>query len=181
MKMNPITLLFACIVASSVFAAAAESARFEKQLRSDLHAILKGGWPAQKVKEAADAYAEKWLLDLKTSYPDLLPDEAEPTIPTDDQLLTLQAEASVLRALKPRGEIWRFYGENWRSRRLSADQKVLFGRFLGVVISESKNRKRSDAGIQRFDPEIQRLEDELHRLKLEDELQKLKTEPRKTG
>src|ERR1044071_720967 len=100
MKMKPIALLFAFIAASSVFAAAAELTRFEKQLRSDLHAILKAGWPAQKVKEGADAYADKWLLDLKTSYPDLLPGEAEPTIPTDEQLLTLQAEASVLRAPK---------------------------------------------------------------------------------
>src|SRR6218665_400205 len=115
--MKPIALLFVFLVASSAFAAVTELSRFEKQLRSDLHSILKSRWSAPKATEDADAYADKWLLELKTSYPDLLPDEAEPATPTDQHLLELQKEAADWRGPKPRGEIWRFYHENWMSQR----------------------------------------------------------------
>jgi hypothetical protein len=162
--MKTITLLFVSIVVASGFAAPADLARFEKQLRSDLHAILQTRWSAQKASKDADAYADKWLHELKSAYPDLLPTETEPAVPTDLQLAMLQDEAAQLRVPKPRGEIWFFYQNNWR-RRLSVDQRILFGRFLGIVIAEARKQTESDAEIQRLDPEIQRLEEELHRLR----------------
>jgi hypothetical protein len=179
MKTNPCAFLFAWTVVSLSLASAAESPRFEQQLRSDLRAILQPKEAAQKVSGGDLAYAEKWLLELKSSYPELLPAEgASP--PTDEELVTLHVEASGLRSPKPRGEIWRFYEENWRGERLNIDQKILFGRFLRVVIAEAKKGQASAADIQRFDPEIQRLESELLKFKVEDELRKLQRQ-RKTS
>jgi hypothetical protein len=158
MKMKSVAALFACFVASSTFAA--DVAQFEKQLRSDILDILKTRWSAQKVSEAGDAYADKWLLDLKTAYPELLPDEAEPTIPTDPYLRILQDEAAQHRRPQLKGEIWHHYYEKWRDRLLNSDQRILFARFLDVIISEAKRRRPPP------DAEIERLEAELRKLKI---------------
>src|SRR5688572_3766128 len=138
--MKPFIISMVFVAASSVVPAATKLTRFEKQLRSDLHSILKSRWSAQKATERADVYADKWLVELKKFYPDLLADEAEPTIPTDQHLLELQKDAADWRGPKSRGEIWRFYHENWTSQRLSSDQKILFRRFLELVIQEAMKR-----------------------------------------